>query len=259
VFLDGETPPAIDEGAVDAVSVAELERRLARLEAQQAGPRLEVTAPSTGLGDLAERVARLEARAAAPAPTGPAAPPPPTPPLQDLSDKDLITRARGLTKDGIPAGKDAAEALLVWKEILSRRVDDALRREGLMATGFAHRVLKQHTEEEAAFREVLRSSGSDETAAQQARYQIAWAQSFRGEVGQARDTMTELTRIGGGSKELVGHARLYEAHWSLELEDPARAREVLEGIVRDLGSSSAPGNTWLVEQAKDRLRRIEGR
>lgn len=260
-FLPAADAPTEPGRAAASAGLAQLEERVARLEGDGAGPRLSAPQAGAPLAALSERLARFEARldsleAAAAARQ---ATPAPGVDLRDLGDDELLARARGLAEAGRGSPAPAADALQAWQEVLRRTRSEAVRREALLACGFAHRALKQHDREEEMFREVLRSPGADAKEVQWAQYQLAWAQNFRGDLEGARDSMADLVRSGQGPRELAGHARLYEAEWSLALEDPTRARVALEGIVREFGESSAPGSAWLVEQAHERLRRLDRR
>jgi hypothetical protein len=71
--------------------------------------------------------------------------------------------------------------------------------------------------------------------------------------------MAEVARAAGASKSVRGHARLYEARLSLELEDPDRARQAVDELLREHSGSTAPDSEWLVERANEYVRKLESR
>jgi len=243
--------------AATLAALRDLRQRLDRVEHEVFQPRLAPTDPAARLAELEARLHALEDRSvAAPAATGTGERPPTTstegPPaavdVRSLSDEDLLVKARTL------GGRQSHDiAAPYWRELLARSPSDELFVEANLQLGYAHRGAKDHDQAEEAFREALRVAGPDSSQGQWATYQIAWEQRFRGENAAARDTMTEVANARATSRNTRGHARLYVARFSLELNDTDRAREALQAILREFGGSKAPGDVYLVQQANTLL------
>jgi tetratricopeptide (TPR) repeat protein len=250
-------PAAEVEGS--ASSLADLERRLARLEAADARPVLApAPAPVVVAGDGAveSRVAALERRLEELASSATRSP---SPALESLSDAELLARARATSADpGTWKGTDAMEALRTWEEVLRRNRSGEAAGEAWEKVGYAYRHLKDHEKEEAAFREALRVA-SDPGRESAMRFQLAWAQVFGGDTAGALESMAEVARSRGTSRDLRGHALLNEARWSLETGDRARARRAYEDVLREHSGSTDSASDWLVERAREHLKKIEGR
>lgn len=242
-----------------AAALCDLTERLDRLENEVFQPRLAPTDPSERLADLEKRLRSLEER-----PQPPQAAPPPTSgdtaaqaaqpvevDLASFSDEDLLAKARGL------AGAQARRAALpLWLEVLERGTTDEIFVEANLEIGYAYRKAQDHVKEEEAFREALRVAGPDSERGQAANYQIAWSQHFRGDNASARETMAEVAASRATARSTTGHARLYVAHFSLELNDRERAREALQSVVHDFGDSAVPMEAWLANRAKEMLAKI---
>lgn len=262
-----EEPVLLPEaGGADSVTVAalrDLGERLDRVEHEVFQPRLAPSDPAARLADLEARMLELERRpAAAPTRSAPetehsatdekeAVPPAPVD-VRSLSEADLVVKARRLS------GRQAYDAAApFWREVLARGPTDELFVEAQLQLGYAHRGAKDHDKGEAAFREALRVAGPESAQGQWARYQIAWSQHYRGDHASARDTMVSVASAPSATRNTRGHALIYAARFSLELNEGDRAREALQSILRDFGGSEVPGDLWLVRHATELLGQLE--
>lgn len=258
------SPAAPATGVVDGTDGAtvaalrDLKQRIGRLEHEVFQPRLAPHDPSARLADLEERLRAVETSrrptappARAPSEDTPAETSAPVD-VRSLSDGDLLVQARSLARQ---QSKDVA--MPFWREILERNPSDEVFVEANIEMGYAYRVAKDHEQEEEAFREALRVAGADTERGQWATYQIAWSQHFRGNHAAARDTMVGVASARATPRSLTGHARLYAARFSLELDDGERTREALQSILRDFGDSEVPMDAWLAAQATSMLARLK--
>ncbi|MHC5011975.1 MAG: tetratricopeptide repeat protein [Planctomycetota bacterium] len=257
VLIPSEAPEDDPLPAARTPEIADLVRRMDRLEQEVFQPRLEPLDPAALLASLEERVRRLEEEPDPSGSTGVEAEPAPRPQTDDprtLSDEQLMVRARRLAEN-----KESQSAVTYWQELIDRRPPTEVLLEAYRGLGLAYRGQGEHEKEEEAFREIIRLAGPDSTKAQEAAYQLAWSQRFREDFASARETMEGVARSPATSRNLTGHARLNIAQLSLKMDDAVRAREVLESMVAEFSDSVDPMHSWFVDRARAMLKGLDAR
>lgn len=256
----GATSASSTTDTATLATLRDLSQRLDQLEREVFQPRLAPSDPAARLADLEARLHELEGRSTPRAASSPPAAssstpdktPQPAVDASSLPDEELRIFARSLS------GRQAYEAAApYWRELLSRRPSDELFVEAKIQLGYAHRGAKDHDKAEASFREAMRVAGEDSEKGQWANYQIGWSQRFRGDNQVARDTMASVASSAATTRQTRGHAQIYVARFSLDLNDVDRAREALQSVLRDHGGSKAPSDVFLVNHANELLETLK--
>lgn len=148
--------------------------------------------------------------------------------IREMTDEELRSEARMAG-----ARKNYAAAARCWEALLARDPDLEVVKDAKFQLGLSYRMLKDHAREEKAFRDLVELNGPETTDGLWARFQVAWSRYYQDDFVSARDMMDRIAIAPATNNVTRAFARYYVATFSLKLDDPARARQVLLQLTED--------------------------
>jgi len=252
-----ERPVVVRDGGAREDRTPELLARLdaleGRLAAEVAALRAEAAdaqAPAAAGPGVAERLTHLEEGIAAlrAAPAHDAPPREEDERFRGLSNLELRAHAVALSQE------PGAEAVDAWCTLLRRELAPEERVQALDDLAHVHVKLKDWTSAAARWSEAIETVGGRGTPRGQGfSHSLAWARSYGGDPGAARDELDRLLAEPNVTEAVEASARSAAASFSIQLGDDGRAREELERIVDRWARSPEEHYRRIAESAARRL------
>ena len=201
------------------------------------------------LDGLARRVAALEA--GRPGAGGPLVP------------DDFATRPVGEVQAllaTLQSAKRHEDALRVAESLAQRgELTADGRTDAELSVGYALRALGRHAAAETRFRDTLTRVGESSSRGADVMFQLGWERYFQGDLAGAAVQMQRTADHPEASPILRVHALYNGGRFAQQAGDPARARELLERLLRDHKSDIPVSQAYLSAEAERLLKEIDGK
>lgn len=268
-----------------ASSLARLEARVDALATAVRGVRGDVGRVRSAAGDSGARhdgggdAARPDGEAGVAAPAGDASTTTSPDAMRALEERVAALERGGRLGAVVPADlsklSTSEMSALVGTLQSEKRFADALRvadeyaRRGTLTAdertaaelqaGYALRSLGRHAEAESRFRDTLARVGESSDKASEVLFQIAWQRHYQADAAGASAEMERVANAPRASPVLVVHGLYNAGRFAIDSGDTARARMLLERLVRDHASDIPASQAFLRTEAERMLKEIAGR
>lgn len=160
----------------------------------------------------------------------------------------------------LQAEKRYEEALRIADEY-ARRGDLTAdqRADAELNAGYSLRSLGKHAEAETRFRETLARVGEQTGKGAEVSFQIAWERCFQNDLVGASNEMEKVANHPESSAILRAHGLYNAGTFANRSGDPARARDLLERLLRDHAADIPSSQQSMKTEAERILKELEGR
>lgn len=157
------------------------------------------------------------------------------------------------------AEKRFTDALRVADEI-SRRGDLTAdqRADADLNAGYALRSMGKHPEAEARFRETLARVGEQSEKGVWVLFQVAWERYYQKDLAGASADMERVANHTATTPILRVHGLYNGGTFANQAGDPARARNLLDRLVRDHAADIPASQTYMRTEAERIVKAIDG-